>query len=1708
MRNINLMELTELVDLGLAENDAQKLVTRRTERPFANLADLVEMDLSEEAHSLLTRLVESGNIEVRDPSLHGFHISFSPEPKLTDIKVIVVIEYSSHAGEAKTLERRVIPSETFEIEETGVSFSSPIRVMVHSEAGETIKEEQYDPEEIMDRRDGPTFFARLSLDLHPIVLPSIRRFRRSGRFVVPSKPQQRFDGYSLAVSPVGRSATRRIRGLLQGDPVENDPIEGDPVGTAALVTAAVRLDAQSSEAAQELAGFTLSQAGFEFDGSFNIDQHLRPVSEPVGWVWFLAGPSLFFGFQADPDLATERRDITILLPVFDLPEVESGDVPMDAGEQSVLNRPDIFADDPGLTCKPFDNPGRILGERRFSTVLRVTDPEIGVGPVSRRKISREHKIPWEGDPKDFQAMSLARGHILDMRMRYRSNGYSLGDVAHSMTLAPRQTRRIVKVDFERRERTARDEVTVASDEVAQATLRDRTYADAVQANLKEWSKGGSKSSTTAGAGGIGFSLGPVSIGGGAAHSSSRSSSWQKGGRSVSASEEQNLRDAVRQYGDSLRSIESTVVTEVEQSETVEGVSEVVRNINYCHALSTVYYQILRHLRIDTELAGVSECVFVPLEIKDFTDERILRHRELLRLVVRDRRQRSALKHIEHAPDFEVDEIPDTKRKDQPLTTLRGSINIRLGITRPTEGEIADEVDEGAGLEKSQTKRFKKLVKKYERLAAFTPVSPTEIVQNLLNITETERDRYFQRSVAPHIARVFVDKMRLSWSKNGTTTTIESVDFTLAGRYRYGRVVRVDFQVRDPSGLTRDKTESLVVEAPEAEDIILPERSFADVTGGRIEVSTAFYNRRLSAQGSGRDDLISPGTGEPEPGGAMLTFPISLYEERNEREEIRAAHKELLTTLNRDLYYYHKIIWWRMDRDELYSLLDGFHTRDAFDELHSIAGIVDRRPIGILGNTLVFRVSPGIVLDSDLKTPENLLSFYSDGSRREPFRVSLPTSGLYARAHMDSCNACERHAGTTDWVLDNPEPELADLPASLLQSRRAKPMQTTPTAFPETIINLQNAPDAPEPMGLDRVIGAVTTSDSFRDMAGLAGTQENVRAGLQSATNLASGFGNMAHQQAMAKIEADASAAKDIAAVAAANKAAVDMGMSTKEKAQENTEAFSERRSKSAGRERGKQTDERARKILEGEGGGTQVTVGEDGAQVVHKDPEPKREPDPQARHSVVAIPPNQVLFINFETGSDELRIEHIRALEILVGDLGLKLDKVVQIEGHASKSGSDADNLDLASRRANKLWSKLHALMNPLEPSPNFTPQFLESAGEEGSYRARFSGVDEIANARGRNHRNDPVEKAVLFTFDPSIDDVRVEPKVVNFFGVEITISGHFIFIGNTIIASTPTEGIKIVNRSTNVVEKTNVTNETITENNKQYNVQAEEDAIVIGDVGDGATVNITVNRENGRTEEVNVKTGAEAKKRTEWRLQFSGPMLEESSERTLMDVIDELTTIISNLSSSPANAPGILANILTGLADATGTDPVDVVLHELDIMDIKPLLDKVRFGNVMLKAEFKADEDPDIKSEGNLAGSGIIIGTEKKAPAAVVLNNARYTTSKALAASKWDDQENLREFAYVSNSIGSQAMAIARALLLVIEMLPVLPGNTITGPVKKLMGHLKSTIEKLEAGSQVYFKAFDDDAPLEAQEPTAMPTGAEMQLVVMASGMISFDDQ
>jgi|GEM_PF-3556020 hypothetical protein len=1753
MLSLNFATRAQLERLGLSDADIESFITLRTSKGEV-LPNLPENSgLSAEGLDLLK--AEMASDDGVDRRLSDLVIQLRPAPPVATMEPmkVRVTHHGDIDRELRVFERSFLPHGVIRFTVFDVSHKHIVLIEILSATGlvtssragippsdqDQIRDAQDYPDgppwhvmpPLSERErwsvDEPEIYIDLTAPTHarPDIVPvtAAPRFDilRKGRFIVLGQPDIRLDGYSLAFGFPDASLFAKLPSLFG-------------TGGAPHVAALQPGDPVLGRISEFLA---LEPGQVDFDGMFGIDAPARPGIGAPGWAWVLTGPSVFAGFQPDPQLYEPRPNLIITLPASGLGS--GSGVPYNATERGILDRPELFGSDPGQKCQPFDQPGRILSERRFQTALRVTQPMVASaqpGTVSfedvtkrpidfpRDLVSKKNAIEYDaGDPSRYQALTVSIGHVLETAVRYRSNGYSLGDIAYSLTLAPRQKRRIVKVEFARSERAERREMTRADDEVSDAVDSSRSYDNAVSASLDEWAKGRSSASTTAAAAGGGFAMPGFVVGGGVASSTSKSASSQEGGRRTAAEETQQINDSIRRWGDALRTLQSTVVQEVAQTETVQGVSEVIQNINYTRSLSVIYYEILRHLRVDTEVAGVTECVFVPMPVKDFTHERIKRHKDVLARYARGQWERLAFANLQFLPsNLAASDIPGGERRTQSLTSLSGSLYVRLGLEMPGEGEIAAEIDAATDT-KVTAERIDLLYRRaFGYFTYYLPVPLLRIISTMVKATPEARNRYFQQEIAPHMARRFVDDLRLH-DAGGIDL---GADFTLAGEYAYGRVVQVDFTLDlDGRDITRKDLEQLKItfddkfrkfaEGAANPERFLPPRSFMDVTRAVLRYANDHYEDQAWSDRGARD-LVNSVSGHAEPEGALCRFKPSHADKRNMHALLEDAYADFKARLEAHPFFYHKAIWWHMDRDELYTLLDGF----SFDEAggRSLASIIERRPLGILGNTLVFKTSTDKPLDPMFASFEALKNHYVAGlPPRDPIRISLPTDGLYARAHMDGCIAAEEHNGSFDWVFNNQEPELADLPSSLLESRSAQAPNLAPTAFPDTIINLQNAPAMPAPSGLDGALRAVQNAGAFRDMAGLAGTQANTRAGLSAAAGLATSFGGMAFQGAMAQLQADANAGSDLKGMFSAIEKARDSGLITQEQASEAASEAIKRRM------HGKDDVEEAHRreiektAMQGDGGGTVTKTTREGTtETVIKEPAPKPEETKAAKPAAKPVGHvrwlegargmQDLLLYNFEIGKDALHPDHEKALR----QVSVQIKGVVDIdgvEGRASatkaRSGDEErQNTALSQRRMERVWLAL--MEYAYDPQSNLDKQLIKSDAQP--IRDRYSAsLDNIPRGTGDE---DPVERSVLIRLarpvQPDIQPIPVPaPKKP---GLPVVRT-----LGHAVQIQMPTgDQATMVNQNgqTNVFvdgsRKTLVDGDQIFggDNALKVEIDGDDNAVSLASVNNMVIFNINLmgNFDPGGTP---AKVALESQATRQWDITLKNPQVSGSGLDEILNLVKDALEVLKNVSETLPKLAGEtdVALSIPGLAEgkvtisASDFNPGATIAEffsEVAIRFTNPAnsvgktLAALKIGTVSVDVVIAAlseaapdDSDASVSRDGTISGKGMYFAREYDvtSTAPEIIAAFRYVTDTPVRLGAWK-MDGLRDASvqfwrgavFEDLSAGLEFLTDLSALLAPGALRDLVPDKAVT-LIDEALDRVRSAGRLASSGEGVIFK-------------------------------------
>lgn len=730
----------------------------------------------------------------------------------------------------------------------------------------------------------------------------------------------------------------------------------------------------------------------------------------------------------------------------------------------------------------------------------------------RDTLDARNPVDWDDDPTFYQATTIAHGHILHLKQVWRADGYSLGDLLHSLPLAPCQKKQIAIVDWERREEARRSESLVARDEMEAELSRDRDINEIVATSLTESTRGGSSAKTFAGGGGIGGLLGGgvlFGVAGGGGYATSEA--WQNSARDLAASSLQQLRDHTLQAASSVRSQRSTVVQTVEQGERVTATTETIANHNHCHAITIQHFEVLRHFLVTQELADVQECLFIPMLMSVFDEGKARRWREPLRMHLRDRRLRGAFDALERKlGNWENSDAPAGRYAEEEILDLEGELRVSFVIPRPNdkEDDSFDDTQWGA-------------------LKPLLWTSPAALFNLYFEGRKrAERDRIFARELLPRIAEQFLPTLSFHFIKNDGSAQDIGLDATLVSGFREGAPLAVSLRPTGPLPATRrEDVRAFEIRA----NYTLPEGSKVMVHTGTLRYRTAHLSHYLFREHRLMNDL-SAGPRPGAPGGwgrgsdagpgdtaRVITLP-DRTELRNPREEDRALSKRLVAHLNEHLEHYHKAIWWRMDPDRRYMLLDGFTAPGAGDR--SVASVVENRLIGVAGNSLVMPVARGVRLDPTFRLeanpqaahgrkepPNDLLELYAPASPAPAMRVSVPTRGLFAESVMGSCNSCEEKDESRFWRFE--ESPCGDEPTAIqpvsTDTRRADPGSLAPQGFPAPIINMQAAPAAPDPAGLAAAIQLLSNPNLFRDITGLEGNQRNALAAFQSSLDTAKFF---------------------------------------------------------------------------------------------------------------------------------------------------------------------------------------------------------------------------------------------------------------------------------------------------------------------------------------------------------------------------------------------------------------------------------------------------------------------------------------------------------------------------------------------------------------------------------------------------------------------------
>lgn len=731
-------------------------------------------------------------------------------------------------------------------------------------------------------------------------------------------------------------------------------------------------------------------------------------------------------------------------------------------------------------------------------------------PLGRVVLNGENAVDWDLEPTLYQSVSVAHGHLLHFKSEWIADGYSLGDLIYSLPLAPGQKKQIVVFDWERRESATNTQSLEYEESLYNSLGRDRDIFEITKGVIEENITGKSSATTASASAGIGGVIGGVLFGvsGGVGHSGSTAS--QKSLRQTSASDLQKIRDRIVQSANAVRSQRSSVIQTVSQGERFEVSSETVANYNHCHAITIQYFEVLRHFKVRQRFADARECLFVPLLMSQFDLDKALRWKESLQFSLINKSLTKAFDAAERIKNKWIDSnFPSGTFASEKILNASGNFQIKFIIRRPDDklvetDDYSKPIFGGANMIVGYQKKTVEDINEanWQSLIPFLGAdTPRGFYDHNLRNAKN-KDEVFHRLLGEKIATAFVGALTFHVAdETGNEISSMAFDSTLTSRYRKEGVLNVSVRFMGPSQFSRDKVHYIKIRCGTAN--ALPDYSSIIVTSGFIRYKTNHYEGFLCRYQSIQDDL------SPSDGATLYAGPSS-DELRDPRKDDIALVNTLIDHLNDNLEYFHKALWRFMSPERRFLLLDGIILPGNKGLGRSLASLVENELIGIVGNSLVFPVAQGLNLDPNFGLSDSLSDYYMVAAT-DPISISVPTKGVYAEAMMGHCNSCEEKDESRFWRWE--ESPIPDSPTSInpisTESRRAEPGNLQPTPFPNPILNIQNAPNAPDPTGLAGTLSLLGKGDSFRDITGLAQNQINALEALKASFDTTKTFGQEA-----------------------------------------------------------------------------------------------------------------------------------------------------------------------------------------------------------------------------------------------------------------------------------------------------------------------------------------------------------------------------------------------------------------------------------------------------------------------------------------------------------------------------------------------------------------------------------------------------------------------
>jgi hypothetical protein len=611
-----------------------------------------------------------------------------------------------------------------------------------------------------------------------------------------------------------------------------------------------------------------------------------------------------------------------------------------------------------------------------------------------------------------------------------------GQLLHSLPLAPGESTNVAVIDWSNKSKAATEQQISESERLSSTNDRTRTISQISNSVAKDYESGSSETfgqSASAQGGGmafLGMGFGSASVG--VSESTTTTHTVSTGTRSIASSLQQNIVDSTQQNSSAVRSQRAAVVSEVSQSDRRNFSTRNVTNYNHMHALTLQYYEVVQIYETQVRPEDVERCIFIPMALFDFRDERIIfKYLGILKRVALNYETRAMMRQLEE-----------------------GGYGYSFKWARQ---RVANNI------------------------LSHPIVRP--FVRDVLRSYRVLDNRGFVKVLAP--AAPLNDGMQLNYQLQLNNVVV------LNSRSQAPRslVSGVDIDLEDGSTISVTTTPQGSAPDPTTINAAFGGQS---VSFGRIRalrLRTAAYapaasnlaqrviRLRLAVKLNGESryldaSFVMSGTAASYSGATLFT--IDPLPELELLEEELMAHQ----------LFYSQQIWLRENPQTLIMQFAPI-TITLGGNTINLVDYITPTPLKVVGNYLVYKFT----YEKDHEWQEWLRAHF-DRSRIVADSVAVPTGGVFAEGVLGRFNAAEKLDLTrfAHWN-DSPPPVRPPTINAVKFTEPALPTTPSQATFSAPLVNIQAPIPLPQATGLTEVLLNLVKSAAFPDVSGIVKTGE-------------------------------------------------------------------------------------------------------------------------------------------------------------------------------------------------------------------------------------------------------------------------------------------------------------------------------------------------------------------------------------------------------------------------------------------------------------------------------------------------------------------------------------------------------------------------------------------------------------------------------------------